>query len=64
MEYFWTSFYDNDLCHDKLNDTLAFSLPAKVKTLLILAKTFEKQKLNFSRSALFHMKLELVSNIL
>ena len=29
---------------------------AKMKILLILAKTLEKQELNFSRSALFHMK--------
>ena len=27
-------------------------------------KTLEQQKLNFSRCVLFHMKLELVSNIL
>ena len=32
------------------------SLPAKMKALFTLAKTLEKQKLNFSRSALFHMK--------
>ena len=32
------------------------SLPAKMKILLLLAKTLEKQKLNFSRSALFHME--------
>ena len=32
------------------------SLPATLKTLLMLAKTLEKQKLNFSRSALLHMK--------
>ena len=32
------------------------SLPAKIKILLILAKTLEKQKLNFSLGALFHMK--------
>ena len=38
------------------------NLPAKIKVLLILEK--KKQKLNFSQSALFHMKLELVSNIL
>ena len=31
-------------------------LPAKMKILLILLKTLEKEKLNFSRSALFHMK--------
>ena len=32
------------------------SFPTKIKILLILAKTLEKEKLNFSRSALFHMK--------
>ena len=32
------------------------SLPAEMKILLTLAKTLEKQKLNFSRSELFHMK--------
>ena len=32
------------------------SLPAKMKILSILAKTIEKQKLNFFRSALFHME--------
>ena len=32
------------------------SLPAKIEILLILIKTPEKQKLNFSRSALFRMK--------
>ena len=32
------------------------SLPTKMNVLLILAKAFEKQKLNFSRGALFHMK--------
>ena len=32
------------------------SLPVKMKILLILAKTLEKHKLNFSRSAQFHMK--------
>ena len=32
------------------------SLPAKMKILSILAKTLEKQKLNFSHSALFHME--------
>ena len=31
-------------------------LPAKMKILLILLKTLEKEKLDFSRSALFHMK--------
>ena len=38
------------------NDSLVSSLPAKMKTLLILAKTLEKSKLNFSSSAIFHMK--------
>ena len=33
-----------------------FSLPLKPKILSILRKKFEKQKLNFSPSALFHMK--------
>ena len=32
------------------------SVPPKIKTLAILTKTIEKQKLNFSRSVLFHMK--------
>ena len=32
------------------------SLPAKMKILLLLAKAIEKQKLNSSRSWLFHMK--------
>ena len=32
------------------------SLPANMKTLLVLVKTLEKQKLNFSRSVLIHMK--------
>ena len=32
------------------------SLPVKIENLLILVKTLEKKKLNFSRSALFHMK--------
>ena len=32
------------------------SLPAKMKILLLLAKAIEKQKLNSSRSGLFHMK--------
>ena len=36
------------------------SPPAKMKVLLILAKTFEKQKLNFTHSALFHMKTRVV----
>ena len=35
---------------------VVFNRPAKMKILLILGKTLEKQKLNFSRSALFHMK--------
>ena len=36
-----------------------------MKILSILEKkTLEKKKINFSRSALFHTKLELVSNIL
>ena len=30
--------------------------PAKLKILLILAKTLQKQKSNFSRSALYHKK--------
>ena len=38
------------------NDSLVPSLPAKMKILLILAKTSQKQQLNVSRSALFHMK--------
>ena len=38
------------------NNSLVSSLPAKMKTLLILAKTLEKSKLNFSSSAIFHMK--------
>ena len=36
--------------------TPVFSLPPKVKIFSILAKNFGKQKLNFSRRALFHMK--------
>ena len=32
------------------------SVPPKIKTLAILPETIEKQKLNFSRSVLFHMK--------
>ena len=32
------------------------SVPPKIKTLAILTKTIEKQKLNFSRSVLFYMK--------
>ena len=32
------------------------SLPVKMKILLIIAKTLEKQKLDFSRSALCRMK--------
>ena len=32
------------------------SLPAEIKVLLILAKTLEKKKLNFSCIALFHVK--------
>ena len=32
------------------------SLTVKMKTLFILAKSLEKQKLNFYGSALFHMK--------
>ena len=36
--------------------SLVASLPANMKILLILAKTLEKQKLNFSRTALFHIK--------
>ena len=35
------------------------SFPAKTKILLILAKTFEKQKLHFPRSALFRMKTKV-----
>ena len=35
------------------------SLPPKMKILSILAKTAEKEKLNFSRSVLFHMKTRL-----
>ena len=35
------------------------SLPAKIKILLILAKTFEKQKLNFSRSALVRLETKV-----
>ena len=39
-----------------LNDSLVPSFPPRIKILLILAKTIEKPKLNFSRWALFHMK--------
>ena len=39
-----------------LNDSLVSSLPTKMKILLILGKTLEKQELNFSRSALFYIK--------
>ena len=38
------------------NDSLVSSLPAKMKILSILEKTSGKQKLNFARSALIHMK--------
>ena len=38
------------------NYSLGTSLPAKIKILSILAKNSRKQKLNFSCSALFHMK--------
>ena len=38
------------------------SPPAKIKTLLILAKTLDRQKLNFSPSALFHMKTRVSLN--
>ena len=38
-----------------MNNSPVSSPPAKIKVLLILAKTFEKQKFDFSRSALFHM---------
>ena len=36
------------------------SLPTKVKILLILAKTFEKQRLNVCSSAIFHMKTSVI----
>ena len=38
------------------NDSLVSNLPAKMKVLSILAKSLEKQEVNFSRSTLFHMK--------
>ena len=38
------------------NYGLVLSLPPEMKILLALADIFCKQKLNFSRSALFHMK--------
>ena len=38
------------------NGGLLSSLPPKIKILSTLAKTLEKHKSNFSRSALFHMK--------
>ena len=38
------------------NDSLVLSLLVKMKILLVLAKISWKQKLNFSRSALFNMK--------
>ena len=37
-------------------------LPAKLKTLLMLAKSLQKQKSNFSRSALFHKKTRVSLN--
>ena len=40
------------------------SLPTNKKILLTLAKTLEKQKSNFPCSALFHMKIRKVPNIL
>ena len=43
--------------------SLMSSLPIKMKILLILAKTLEKQKLNFSRSALLHIKTGVSLNI-
>ena len=36
------------------------SVPPKIKTLAILTKTIEKQKLNFSRSVLFYMKTRVI----
>ena len=42
-----------------LNHSLVSSLLGKMKILLILAKTLEKQKLSFSCSALFHMKTKV-----
>ena len=47
------------LYNDRLaayNDSLVPILPAKIIILLIPVKTLEKQKLDFFRSALFHMK--------
>ena len=38
------------------NDSVVQNLPAKIKDLLIPAKTLQKWKLNFSLSALFYMK--------
>ena len=44
-------------CLNPKNDSLVPSLAAKIETLLILAKkNLEKQKLNFFRNVLFHVK--------
>ena len=46
----------------RINDNPAPSPPAKMKALLILAKTLEKQKLNLSPCAPFHTKTRLAPN--
>ena len=40
----------------ELNDGFVASVTVKIKIFLILRKAFQKQKLNFFRSALFHTK--------
>ena len=58
--YFDISYVLSNFVSDKskifIDYSLASSLPPEVKILSILAKNFEKKKLNFLRSLLFHIR--------